>query len=437
MKVLILTSSNPNKIAGIVAKDLLESLQRNDWIEPELVVREYESYKQKNIRSVNSKVDHYVSRASNRLKFTLRKFNLSGPKLTKTDPKYNILDYNQSKEYYSTKKILKKANFKPDAIIILFMQRFLNFQNLFELQQITGAPIYLYLMDMASFTGGCHYAWDCRGYIDKCGKCPGLYSANPLDQTRLNWDFKNSYIKKTNLEIIIASTQLNNQALSSSLFKQKKIHPRFYLPVNEQLYKPADKAVLKQEFNLPFGKKIVFFGASLISDSRKGFKELIESLEALHRLLPNEKKDIIHLLIAGHVGEDILASIPFEYTSLGYLLHTQLPKAFQVADVFASSSIEDSGPMMVNQSLMCGTPVVAYEIGVASDLVHNGVTGYKAKLKNSQDFAKGLLSLLELDEIQTKQISNNCRELALSAYSRQAVSEKWSELLKLTHVTEC
>ena len=53
-------------------------------------------------------------------------------------------------------------------------------------------------------------------------------------------------------------------------------------------------------------------------------------------------------------------------------------------------SIEDSGPMMINESIMCGTPVVCFDMGVARDLVHTGRTGYRAALRDSSDLAFGI-----------------------------------------------
>ena len=53
MKVLILTSSNPYRIAGVIAKDLLESFEMHKNLEIKLAVREYDRYKENNIVSVN------------------------------------------------------------------------------------------------------------------------------------------------------------------------------------------------------------------------------------------------------------------------------------------------------------------------------------------------------------------------------------------------
>jgi glycosyltransferase involved in cell wall biosynthesis len=107
-----------------------------------------------------------------------------------------------------------------------------------------------------------------------------------------------------------------------------------------------------------------------------------------------------------------------------------IASAYQAADVYVCPSIEDSGPMMINQSIMCGTPVVSFEMGVALDLVVTGKTGYRAKLKDTGDMAKGILDILTLDEDNYKIMSVNCRELALKLCSPDVQSEKIENILR-------
>jgi glycosyltransferase involved in cell wall biosynthesis len=84
--------------------------------------------------------------------------------------------------------------------------------------------------------------------------------------------------------------------------------------------------------------------------------------------------------------------------------------------------------MMINESIMCGTPVVAFEMGVAPDLVHTGQTGYRAKLKDNEDLAKGIAQILGLSKDAYDAMSNNCRELGLRS-CHPDVQEKGFEQL--------
>jgi glycosyltransferase involved in cell wall biosynthesis len=419
MKILILTSPHPLKASGIVAYDLLDCLSSIEGNDVRILVRKWDKYEDSRIVTIETTIEHYlyaiirgIKRVSKTiLKLVFENYKTKNEILKEILPGDYYLEYIMTETFYSTNKIIRRTGFKPDIVVVLFMTEFISFKNLHEIFKLTGAPIYLYLMDMAPFTGGCHYSSDCTGYIRECGNCRALYSNLHNDQTRHNYLYKKKYIEKTNIYPIAASEWQFVQLNKSSLFKDKRKF-KAILPVNENQYFPSDKTNSRQELGLPIGKKIIFFGAVSIDEKRKGINELTNALNILFQNV--EDPSMIHLVIAGNNGVNFVDKLSFSYTLLGYLDHNSLPKVFQAADVFVSPSIEDSGPMMVNQSIMCGTPVVAFEIGVALDLVCNNETGYIAKLKDCKDLAHGIKYILELEDLEYKKMSLKCRETGLS-----------------------
>lgn len=430
MNILILSAYHPYKTAGVVALDLFEGLKNIEGNEVKLIVRKWDKYPDKNIIPLKLISFHLLKGLERKLSPFLNKIGLrkiKPSKSQKSDPGYCVLENDLTITYHSTKSILKKAGFKPDVIVVLFMEDFLSFKNLYELNSITNAPIILHMMDMAAITGGCHYAWDCIGYTKKCGNCPALFSKDENDQSSINFQFKKQYIDKTNIIPISGTDWQYNQLCKSNLFKEKR-KIKILLPIDENKYCPSDKIKVRQELGLPLDKKIIFFGAISVTDRRKGFNELIEAFKILSKNVNDPS--LIHLAIAGNNSANFKDILPFSSTVLGYLNHDTLPKAFQAADIFVCPSVEDSGPMMVNQSIMSGTPVVAFEMGVALDLVHNGETGYRAKLRDSAEFAQGLKHILELDETAYNQMSHNCRELGLKLCEKEQQHKKFMEILK-------
>lgn len=429
MKIFILSTSHPYKAAGVVALDIYKGLKEIRGDEVKLVVKKWDNYSEKDIIPIDTFFSLTKARIVRKLSKILIELKIINKKKIKTNPDYNILDYDQTITYYSTKKLLKKAGFNPDVNIVLFMHNFLSFKNLYELYKATNAPILLYMMDMASITGGCHYAWDCKNYTKQCGNCPGLYSSVPNDQSHLNWKFKKKYIDKTEIIPISCTEWQFRQLQESSLFNKKEKY-KILLPIDDEVLKPANKEEVRKRLNLPISKKIVFFGAVTVNERRKGFKELIEALRILKSKLRHNEISNIHLVVAGNSNEDIKDILPFDHTFLGYLSHDKLAAAFQASDVFVSPSIEDSGPMMINQSIMCGTPVVSFEMGVAEDLVHNFKTGYRAKLKDSEDLAKGLFTILNLSDQDYNLLSSNCRDYAMETFSTNVQMGKFNKLIQ-------
>ena len=85
---------------------------------------------------------------------------------------------------------------------------------------------------------------------------------------------------------------------------------------------------------------------------------------------------------------------------------------------------------MVNQSIMCGTPVVSFAQGVSLDIVISGKTGYRARLKDSGDMAKGLYDILKMPDAEYAKMKNSCREIALELYHPQVSTKQWLKILK-------
>lgn len=409
MNILILSASHPYKMAGIVAYDLYKGFKNNPENKVKLLVKTYDKFEDSNIISIQSDFDYLLFRIKTRfanewLKITGKKTDI----INKTDPDYCFFDIDETKTFFSTKRILKRVKFKPDVVLVLFMTSFVSYKNLYEINKTTKAPIFVYMMDMAPITGGCHYAWDCKGYMENCGNCPGLYSKKYNDNTFQNFNFKKTYIDKTNIIAISCTEHQNKQLFESSLFKSKEKR-KILLGINQEVFKPGSKAISRSFFNLPLNKKIILCGSISVTEKRKGFNEFILALNELKNINPFID---VHILIAGNINDSNSIDLPYEFTFLGRLDHVQLASAFQAVDFFVSPSIEDSGPMMINQSIMCGTPVVAFEMGVANDLVESFKTGYKAKINDVFDFAYGLNYLLTLTDNEYITLTDNCKSVA-------------------------
>ncbi len=331
-----------------------------------------------------------------------------------SDQKYCFNGY-ERKTYFH--EIIKSLPFQPDAIILYWVTYFLNSEDIFNLYKKTKAPIFWYFMDMAPMTGGCHYAWDCNGYKNACGKCPAIYSLEKNDITFTNLKKKKENFDKTNIIAIVASEMLRRQLIASTIFKDK---PNYKIPlgIDPKLFYPSNKKKIRKEFHLPIEAKIIYFGAESFDNERKGIKYLLEALNHLKKINNDSLQNQIHLLISAEVSHELLDVLPFPFSFLGRLRNEEdIAKCYQAADIFVCPSVEDSGPMMINEAIMSGTPVVAFEMGVSLDLVHTGVTGYRANFKNSADLAKGMNMLLNLTIEEANNMSNACRSLGLKILS--------------------
>ena len=84
--------------------------------------------------------------------------------------------------------------------------------------------------------------------------------------------------------------------------------------------------------------------------------------------------------------------------------------------------------MMINQSIMSGTPVVAYDIGVARDLVIDGSTGYIASRKDVESLCTALLKIICTPGTVLGEMGSNARRIALEKYAREVVLARQEDI---------
>lgn len=87
-------------------------------------------------------------------------------------------------------------------------------------------------------------------------------------------------------------------------------------------------------------------------DERKGIKYLLEAFKSLYQKMGDSSKKVL-VITAGRNYEAIKDSIPFASMGFGYVPMNELPELYSLATLFVCPSVNDAGPMMVNQSLCC------------------------------------------------------------------------------------
>jgi glycosyltransferase involved in cell wall biosynthesis len=219
-----------------------------------------------------------------------------------------------------------------------------------------------------------------------------------------------------------------DQVRKATVFSGKRLE-KIMLAVDAEPFRPIERNAARRRLKLPPDRKIVFCGAQFPRLKKKGMAYLLEALNILAGQGYLEKNRVA-IAVAGNPAEiKSLFEDSFPYESLGYLSGEEnLAAAYQAADLFVCPSIEDSGPMMINEAIQCGTPVVSFDMGVAPDLVITGQTGYCAELKNSSDLAEGIKSVLDLSPEESRKMSETCRRLGMELCHPTAQAESFKSL---------
>ncbi len=412
MNILHITNDSGD-VSGFIAYTLHQNFKARGYNSHILVKRKCAKNTDEDVTQIQHSFPYFYDKLKRKIKQLFRV-----PNKIPSNPDYHFYNQCENRTLFSTKDILRQVPFKPDIIILYWVTDTVNSKNIYELSMLTGATILWYLMDMAALTGGCHYAWDCEGYKKCCGECPAIYSSDEKDITYGNLLLKKKYFDQANLFAVAGTEWLYRQAKESTLFREKPVY-KVMASREPEIFRPSDKQLARNKLGIPLDKKVVFFGAVSFAQKRKGASYLLSALRHLKRLLSlNRNANNLLLLIAGNLNKGLFEQLPFDYKYIGMLNgDKELASGYQASDIFVCPSVEDSGPLMINESIMCGTPVVSFDMGVAPDLVHTDKTGYRARLKDSEDMACGIYKILSLGDTECAQMCKNCRELGLKLYS--------------------
>jgi D-inositol-3-phosphate glycosyltransferase len=166
--------------------------------------------------------------------------------------------------------------------------------------------------------------------------------------------------------------------------------------VNMELFRPLDRRVARDKLGLP-GKKILLFVGRI--DPLKGVDRLIKAL----LYLPS-REGLQLVIIGGDEGSrteieklkklsaalKVDGKVRFE----GLIEHGQLPYYYSAADVCIVPSYYESFGLVALESLACGTPVVATDVGDLRNIIRSGETGYVVADNVPEKIAGGIARVL-------------------------------------------
>ncbi len=285
-------------------------------------------------------------------------------------------------------------------------------------------PIIWTIHDMWAFTGGCHYSDGCDRFQQDCGNCPQL---NRSGENDLSWSIlrrKKKAWSRLDITIVTPSRWLAECAQKSSLFKDRRIEV-IHNGLDLNLFKPIDTTTAREIWDLPIDKKLILFGAmSATSGHRKGFDLLHEGLQQLAVRWSGKAELVVFGSSEPENPPDF--GLPVHY--LGHL-HDDVSLAllYAAADVMVTPSRQDNLPNTVVESLACGTPVVAFDIGGMPDMIEHHINGYLAKPFNTSDLAAGINRVLS-DKNHHKELCINAREKAVACFDIKKVARQYESL---------
>jgi len=154
-------------------------------------------------------------------------------------------------------------------------------------------------------------------------------------------------------------------------------------PIDLDVFSPGEQRSARRRLGLPEKGRLFLAGAERVDDPRKG-------LGLLSRLEGFFQEQGIHLVLFGRNGE----SGPGR-THLGVLAdEVSLREAYRAADLYLHLGGQDNAPCQIQESLACGTPVMAFGVGGVPEMIRDGETGFLLPLGVETEFQKKFIGKL-------------------------------------------
>jgi len=202
--------------------------------------------------------------------------------------------------------------------------------------------------------------------------------------------------------------------LASALAGQKCWHlPN---PIDFQVYSPGDQGAARRRFGLPEEGVVILAGADSLKDERKGFDLLLEAWG-------QGRKDGI-LALFGRNGQEWEGVV-----NLGSIdTDEAMADAYRAADLYVHPARMENAPCQIQESLACGTPVLAFPVGGIPEMIQSGENGFLAGEVTAKSLNECLQKALA-DVRGLREMREKCWRFAEEQWDQAKLMRQFEELV--------
>ena len=236
------------------------------------------------------------------------------------------------------------------------------------------------------------------------------------------------------LERIVTAASLVEQRLLNWGVPHSKI-VRIPIGVDTSLFVPPtdlQRHRARQKFKIPdsavvvgsFQKDGVGWGDGMMPKLIKGPDIYIKAMQ----MMKMSGLQVVGFLTGparGYVKQGLSdIGIPFIHTYAKD--HSDLLHFYHALDLYLVTSREEGGPMGLMESMACGVPVVSTHVGMAPDLIIDGVTGRLANVDDAQQVASMALELISMPHLH--KLLRQARKAVMIADWSVVGQSHWSQI---------
>jgi len=298
--------------------------------------------------------------------------------------------------------------------------------NLFALPLLSlDKPVIWTLHDMWAITGHCSHSFDCERWKTGCGNCPYL-SALPAvtrDSTHLMYKIKKKVLTRSNISLVAPSQWLKAK-LDASLITTSCACYLIPNGVDINVFIPHSKSLLRQLYSIPLGRPVIALTVPAAKDSKtKGLEKLMEVMEQISR---SEARPVF--LVFGETNSLEKYHNRFQIIEYGWVQDERLmAQIMGAADLYLMTSSAENAPLSIIESMACGTPVAAFDIGGIAEIVRPPKAGFLASPGDHKGLAQIVFDLISSFGLR-ETMGFQAREIAVNDYSLELQAGRYRAL---------
>jgi glycosyltransferase involved in cell wall biosynthesis len=313
---------------------------------------------------------------------------------------------NSTIDYKSIKKYVEDS----DILIIFSLHKILSYEDLNKILS-QNKIVYFRPLDLEFATGGCHTNFlegnkVCQKYKNSCDNCPKLNFLDIFNTGKLNLLKKKLFFLHYKPRIFVENTYTQNIYNKSLIFKKNPVE-KIFLGTKDSRKKFYTKKNARKILKIDKNQKIILFGTFNLDAHYKGSLILKELLYLLDKDLDNINLNNVQLVTFGNKNNFHLNLKNIKWQHLGLINSDHLLNLlYRAADMLLCPSIIDNGPHIVTEALLNDLPIVAFNQGVAQDVILNGINGYLIPCYDKFAFVKAIHNIIFYKKINITNIKN-------------------------------
>lgn len=278
------------------------------------------------------------------------------------------------------------------------------------------------LHDEHMLTGHCAVTLGCEGWKHGCGKCPMLstYPSVEADRTADMRQLKEAAYRISNLHVISPSQWLAGRVKRAfPWLNDVRVIPN---GIDVSIFTPMDRRAVRGMLGLPQDAFLLLYAAEM------GIDTPYKGGEMVRRIVAQPKLGDIAVVTIGDRTERV-SERHFQIPSISD--EREMAKLYAACDMLLYPTKADNLPLVILESMACGTPVVASAIGGIPEIVTQGENGYLVTDFHDADaFMAQVTAYRQMSGAEKREVETNAVTTVRGQFSLDRMTNAYYSLYK-------